>query len=518
MPGVAESSAPGSSTGNGSRDESGPGRVAEAPTRAPPTRSVVAAHERVARLVGAPPPAAVPRIGCAHVAKPREGKCARRDRKAERVKAAAAEALGERAPVSAAAPSAGRRQRKVTGAGVGGPAERAIPAARASPALGRPKGDVGPDATPTQRQGTPTQRQGKSGELAQLHADGAQLRVVRLAPETKPRCRVGITKRGASAARLGLYCGAGTVGEFFDRHPGPERIARADLTNDLKKQLFETDPPLRSCNFRRMELDHAERARAVLAAAARGQAADARAATVSVVGPAGPGHELSDTELLGRLVAYEAIEKEPVQEWLAGALGPLGALVPDGAGDGFRGYEDVLMPADLCSAVELRRAAALEKLRGQDGKPFALESLHASYFADPALRENGEFGTVLTVGKGEASTPKAPPDLQAPIRSVAAAREPGEWDGPGGWREAAEDEIERVFVHFGSIKVVPASARRNAINEHGRGKVHTLHLVMPCKEKRNSDGEVTRKKVRITAADLVSNGRIASTFAANLEG
>ena len=53
---------------------------------------------------------------------------------------------------------------------------------------------------------------------------------------------------------------------------------------------------------------------------------------------------------------------------------------------------------------------------------------------------------------------------------------------------------------------------------HGKGKVHTLHLVVPCKEKRNSDGEVTRKKVRITAADLVSNGKIASTFAANLAG
>ena len=53
---------------------------------------------------------------------------------------------------------------------------------------------------------------------------------------------------------------------------------------------------------------------------------------------------------------------------------------------------------------------------------------------------------------------------------------------------------------------------------HGRGKVHTLHLVVPCKEKRNSDGEVTRKKAGITAADLVSNGKIARTFAVNFAG
>ena len=59
----------------------------------------------------------------------------------------------------------------------------------------------------------------------------------------------------------------------------------------------------------------------------------------------------------------------------------------------------------------------------------------------------------------KAPTPKAPPDLQAPIRSVAAARKTGEWDGPGGWWEAAKDEIERAFVHFGSTKAVPARAR-----------------------------------------------------------
>ena len=94
----------------------------------------------------------------------------------------------------------------------------------------------------------------------------------------------------------------------------------------------------------------------------------------------------------------------------------------------------------------------------------------------------------------------------------------GEWDRPGGWREAAEDEIERVFVHFGSTKVAPARVRRDAIKAHGRGKAHALHLVVPCKEKRNSDGEVARKKARITAADLVSNGRTARTFAANLAG
>ena len=114
------------------------------------------------------------------------------------------------------------------------------------------------------------------------------------------------------------------------------------------------------------------------------------------------------------------------------------------------------MSAGLCSPVELRRAASLDELREQNGNPCALESLHANYFAEPARRESAELGTDFSVGKGEAPTPKAPPELQAPIRSVAAARRTGEWDGPGGLREAAEGEVERVFVHFCSTKVVPA--------------------------------------------------------------
>ena len=85
-------------------------------------------------------------------------------------------------------------------------------------------------------------------------------------------------------------------------------------------------------------------------------------------------------------------------------------------------------------------------------------------------------------------------------------------------REAPEDEIEHAFVHFGSTEVVPARKRLEAIKMHRRGQVRTPHLVVPFKKKRNSDGEVTRKKVHTTAADSVSNGRIASTFAANLAG
>ena len=73
-----------------------------------------------------------------------------------------------------------------------------------------------------------------------------------------------------SAKRLELYRRARTIGEFFGPYPGNEARARADLTNDLKKQLGST-PGLGPRDSKRVELEHAGRARAVLAASARGQ-------------------------------------------------------------------------------------------------------------------------------------------------------------------------------------------------------------------------------------------------------
>ena len=45
-----------------------------------------------------------------------------------------------------------------------------------------------------------------------------------------------------------------------------------------------------------------------------------------------------------------------------------------------------------------------------------------------------------------------------------------------------EDKSGRIFVYFGSTKVVPARRRREATKIHGRVKVHTLHLVVPFEE------------------------------------
>ena len=106
----------------------------------------------------------------------------------------------------------------------------------------------------------------------------------------------------------------------------------------------------------------------------------------------------TESELLRLFDAHEELEEGPAQELQAGGLGPLNALVPDGAGD-------VRIAANTCTVVELRRAAALDELRDQDERHCASEGLDASFLAEPALRENGELGTVFTVGKGEAPSP-----------------------------------------------------------------------------------------------------------------
>ena len=110
-----------------------------------------------------------------------------------------------------------------------------------------------------------------------------------------------------------LYRKARTVGEFFDLNSGPEVRAKADLTSDLKKRLCETSCMV-PCDFKKVELDHAGRARAVLAAAARGRTPDALAAAVGAVTAAAARHTPAETELLSLFAAYEELEEDPAQE------------------------------------------------------------------------------------------------------------------------------------------------------------------------------------------------------------
>ena len=188
------------------------------------------------------------------------------------------------------------------------------------------------------------------------------------------------------------------MGKFFDLHPGPEPRAKVDLTKDLKKKSCER-PCLGPRDFKKVELDHAGRARAVLAAAVQGRAPGALAAAVAR-------HTPTETELPSLFAAYGELEEEPAQEWIAGAMGPFGALVPDGAGDGLRGYEDVLVAASTSTAVELRRAAVLDELRDQ-GRLTLRSREPAREFLRRAGAEGGRgVRNRLGGGKGRDASPQ----------------------------------------------------------------------------------------------------------------
>ena len=117
--------------------------------------------------------------------------------------------------------------------------------------------------------------------------------------------------------------------------PRTSTESQGGLTNDLRKGLCST-PGIGPLDFRRVELDGAERARSVLATAEREQVPSALAAAVSAM-TAEPRQTPPESGLLSLFAAHGELEGESAQEWLAGALGPLNALVPDGAGDGLRG-------------------------------------------------------------------------------------------------------------------------------------------------------------------------------------
>ena len=50
--------------------------------------------------------------------------------------------------------------------------------------------------------------------------------------------------------------------------------------------------------------------------------------------------------------------------------------------------------------VNFNLGALRETLRDRDGRSYALGSLHAGYYAEPALRESGKLGAVFTVEEG----------------------------------------------------------------------------------------------------------------------
>ena len=292
------------------------------------------------------------------------------------------------------------------------------------------------------------------------------------ARDTALRYEASAKKTGASADRPEAYRGASSVGEFFDRHPGSATIARKDLAWDLNKGHCSVSGFVAQCNLKVARLDstgaaHAATGVAYAVMAAVSSAGPWKPLPAAVCAVEAAAGDATERALLARFAEFERVEADTHQEQLAGSLASLSSVMPGGNGDGLRLYSVVLVPAGECAFDEVRDAALRDDLRIHQGLPCTPGSIPKEDFAADVLTASEPLGVVSSVQA--ATTPAgAPPGTQAPIRSVAAAKKTGQWEGPGGWKEAFEDEIERVFR---STKVVPVSRRRKAIQSHGRGKV-----------------------------------------------
>ena len=138
----------------------------------------------------------------------------------------------------------------------------------------------------------------------------------------------------------------------------------------------------------------------------------------------------TERALLARFAEFERVEADAHQEPLAGYLASLSSVMPGGNGDGLQLYSDVHVPAGECAFGEVRDAALRDELRDHQGLPCAPGSIPKGPFAADVLSASKSLGVVSSVQA--ATTPAGvPPGTQAPIRSVAAVKRTGQWEGPG---------------------------------------------------------------------------------------
>ena len=230
-----------------------------------PTRSVKAAHARVARALdpgrdtNTAPQAARHQPG--RDLSPPDGRAEPKSKRARQRERARGKQLATQRAANVAKPVEARARRTAAASAKGKGAGAAVAPRSAS--------------TPTARRRQDRRRRPGGG-------GGPGPRARRLVSGAGLYHRPGARKRGMSGERSGVYRHVRTFGEFFDLHPGNERAVKADLTNDLPKKFCST-PGLDPRDFKRVELNTAERARSALVAAARGRVQGVLAAAVSAV-------------------------------------------------------------------------------------------------------------------------------------------------------------------------------------------------------------------------------------------
>ena len=159
------------------------------------------------------------------------------------------------------------------------------------------------------------------------------------------------------------------------------------------------------------------------AAASAGPWAPLPEAVCAVEAAAGSAAERA---LLARFAEYERVEADAHQEPLAGSLASLSSVMPGGNGGRLQLYSDIPVLAGECAFDEVRDSALRDELRDDQGLPCAPSSIPKEHFAADVLTASESFGLVSSV-KAATAQASAPPGIQAPIRSVAAAKRTGQW-------------------------------------------------------------------------------------------
>ena len=102
------------------------------------------------------------------------------------------------------------------------------------------------------------------------------------------------------------------------------------------------------------------------------------------------------------------------------------------------------------------------------------------------------------------------------MRTIAHAKASGDWDGPGGWREAHKKHYNRCFDEFGCMRVAPMRKYLEARRQLG-ARVEMLNIATVWKHKRTAANVPTRQAVRFKVAHLNDGSPMANTFAANVD-
>jgi hypothetical protein len=90
-------------------------------------------------------------------------------------------------------------------------------------------------------------------------------------------------------------------------------------------------------------------------------------------------------------------------------------------------------------------------------------------------------------------------ELPQNIRSLKQARSPY-WEGSGGFKQAAQSEFDGVMVKPRGAERVPFRKVSAAIAKYGTARVMVLRVVVPFKCKVDSDGNPSKRAMRISVA------------------